>query len=150
MKRPAPTLISIAAFLKRHAPALRKAPRVQLLQFVLWYWTDARVGIIRENGRIVAVAMARCMNDVTHHAEPYHHDEAGKIVWVEHIVSRHPAGITMLLQQVRERFGPREAFAGHVFHRDGELRMLPMKVVERLTTGTPQHVNHTTTGTAAA
>jgi len=134
----APSIISICAFLKRRAPGFRTAQRAALVAFVLWYWRDGRVGVIREHGRIVAIALARCVHDVKQAAEPYYHDEKAPIVWVDDIVSRHPQGITLLLKHALQRFGPREAFAGHVFDRAGELRMLPIRVVERLI-GDPAH-----------
>lgn len=145
-----PTMLQAAAFLKRWAPGLRKAARADLLLFVLWYWSDGRLGMVRDNGRIVAVALARCVDDVIQASDPWFHNEQGKIVWVDDIVSRHPLGIPLLLQQVRRRFGPREAFAGRVFHRDGELRMLPMRIVERLTTGETHHGITLYSGAAAA
>lgn len=133
---PAPIIISIAAFLKRREPWLRHAPREHLLSFIEWYWRDARVGVVREAGRIVAVALARATSDLARtKAEPYYHDEAGRIVWLDHIASRHPQGIPHLLAQARQRFGEREAYAGDVFKREGELRMLPQRLIERLIAG---------------
>ena len=131
MTTTAPTLIRTAAFLKRWAPGLRHWKRAALLNFVGWYWTDARAGIVHDHGRIVAVALARCVSHLEQADAPYYHDETAPIVWVDDIVSRHPLGITLLLGQVRQRFGTREAFAGRVFNRDGELRMLPFRVLER-------------------
>jgi hypothetical protein len=135
----APSILSVCAFLKRRAPGYRHAKRGPLLEFVGWYWRDARIGIVREHGRIVAVALARCVHDVKEGDDPFRHDEAAPIVWVDDIVSRHPQGIGLLLQQVRQRFGPREAFAGRVFNRDGELRMLPFRIVDKITTGDLHH-----------
>ena len=132
----APIIISIAAFLKRREPWLRHATREHLLGFVTWYWRDARVGVVREAGRIVAVALARATSDLARtKADPWYHDEAGRIVWLDHIASRHPSGIAHLRAQARRRFGEREAYAGEVFKRDGELRMLPQKLVERIIAG---------------
>jgi hypothetical protein len=65
-------------------------------------------------------------------ADPWSNDDSGQIIWVQHIVSKHPNGIGVLLAQALQRFGRREAFAGRVFLRNGELRMLPWDVVERL------------------
>lgn len=136
-----PLLVSVAAFLKRHEPWLRHTPRTNLLNFIEWYWRDGRVGIVRENGRIVAVALARATSDPEQTRMcSYYHDEQGKIVWIDHIASRHPAGIAILLRHAIQRFGPREAFAGEVFKREGQLRMLPFRIVERFSqTGDTPH-----------
>ena len=135
-----PTLISVCAFLKHYATAYRQATRERLLDFVGWYWRDGRVGIVRENGRIVAVAIGRCVQDVTRaQAEPYYHEEAAPIVWIDDIVSRHPHGVGLLFRQAMKRFGPRNAFSGQVFKRAGELRMLPYHCVARLAIDIPHH-----------
>lgn len=129
----APTMISAAAFLKRREPWLRHARRELLLPFVEWYWRDARAGIVCDGRRIVAIALARCVDDVAEaRHDPYLHRPEGRIVWVDHIASTHVLGIPLLLRQALDRFGPREAFSGEVFKRDGELRMLPLRIVERL------------------
>jgi hypothetical protein len=133
----APTPVQIAAFLKRHLPVLRKTPRAVLLSVVGWYQNVGVVGVVREKGRIRAVALARCVRTMEEGAaERWSHEEGaeGKIIWVQHIVSLHPAGIGLLLAQAAQRFGRRDAFAGHVYSRDGQLRMLPWNVVERLFT----------------
>lgn len=134
-----PTLISTAAFLKRQALGFRREPREKLLPFLNWYWKDGRIGIVREGPRILAVAVARCLAAIEQANEPYHHEDTGEIVWIDAIASRHPLGIPFLLRQAQLRFGPRRAYAGHVFKRDGELRMLPTKTVERLTMNLQHH-----------
>lgn len=129
----APTIISAAAFLKRREPWLRHATRARLLDFIGWYWRDARVGIVCDGAKILAIALARCVDDVAEaRRDPFLHRPEGRLVWVEHIASVHPLGIPLLLKQALDRFGPREAFSGEVFKRDGELRMLPLRYVERL------------------
>lgn len=143
-------MISAAAFMKRHLPGLRPWPRKTLLEYVGWYWRDARVGIVCDGPRIVAIALARCLNDVEQAKQTYHHDERGRIVWVEHIASVHPLGLPILLRQAMQRFGPREAFAGDVFKREGELRMLPWKTVERLTADIRHELDTPASATAAA
>lgn len=143
-------IISVAAFLKRHLPGLRPWPRETLLPYVEWYWRDARVGVVRDGPRILAVALARCIDDPAQAKQTYHHDEHGRLVWVEHIASTHPQGVALLLQIAMQRFGPREAFAGDVFKREGELRMLPWRTVERLTAGIPHEFNQSPRTTAAA
>lgn len=146
----APKLISIAAFLSRYSRGLKRSPRDRLLPFLNWFWTDGRCAAIRENGRIVAVVLVRCMHTPEQAKEPYYHDESGKLVWVDDIVSRHPKGIPILLSMAMQRFGPREAFAGQVFTRNGELRMLPWRTVERLSQGTHEHVNKPTGSASSA
>lgn len=128
-----PEQIAVAAFLKRHEKWLRHAKREHFLPFIQWYWRDARIGVVRENGRVRAVALVRAVDEVAQANEPYFHAEKGRIVWIDHIASCHPLGVPILMRQAMQRFGPREAFAGHVFNRDGELRMLPWQVVERMT-----------------
>lgn len=125
-------IVRVAAFLKRHLPALRTCERERLLAFVSWYWHDGRAGVVTDGPRIVAVALARALDETGDAAEPWRHTEGGRIVWLDHLVNRHPLGIGILLQQAIGRFGPREAFAGSVFNRSGELRMLPFSQVERL------------------
>ena len=127
-----PTLIQVCAFIKRHYKPARLWTREQLVPFVEWYWLDARAAVIRERGRIVALAMARCMNTLEEATEPFHHNEAGQIVWIDDIVSLHPNGIGALMTLASQRFGEREWFAGHVFNRNGELRKLPWKLVDRI------------------
>lgn len=127
-------VVSAAAFLKRREPWLRREPRDRLLPYIAAFWYDGRIGIVRSGGRIVAVALARATNDLARtQAEPYYHDEAGRIVWLDHIASAHPQGIAVLLGQALMRFGRRDWYAGNVFKRAGELRMLPHELVERLT-----------------
>lgn len=133
--------ISIAAFIKRHSLDKCHEPRERLLPAVAWYWRDGRCGVLREKGRIVAVALVRCFNDLAHANTPYHHEETGNIVWVDDIVSRHPRGIGFLVELAERRFGRRECFAGTVFKREGELRKLPWKIVERLSKEETNYVN---------
>lgn len=146
-----PRIITLAAFFKRRLPAFRRATREDILRLVTWYWRDARAGVVRENGRIVAAALARCVNADEDAEKPFLHDEAGRIVWVEHIVSLHPLGLVALMQMVTRRFGPREVLAGHVSKRAGELRKLPWKSVERLIEAQQhahEHTRSATTGRA--
>lgn len=138
-------ITSVAAFLKRHLPVVRHEPREKLISYVTWYWRDARVGIVRNGPKILAVGLGRALNDPAEGERPWFHDEKGRIVWIDHIVSVHPAGVGLLLQHAMQRFGPRDAFAGHVFKRDGELRMLPWKAVERLVTAQHEHQASTPT-----
>lgn len=127
-----PTEISIAAFIKRYSRDKRHAPREILLSWVAWYWRDGRCGVLREHGKIVAIALVRALDDIAKHDQPHAHDEGGNILWIDDIISRHPHGIAFLLDLARRRFGHRQAFAGHVFTRAGELRILPWKTIERL------------------
>jgi hypothetical protein len=131
-----PMVISVAAFLKRREPWLRHAKREQLLQLVNWYWRDGRVGVVRREGRIVAVALARASADLREtRANPWYHDEQGNVVWVEHIAATTPEGVPVLFGLAAQRFGKREAYAGEVFKRGGELRMLPSAIIERIAGG---------------
>jgi len=125
-------LIALAAFFKRHSPGLRHWPREALLTMLAWYWQDGRVGIVQCQGKIVAAATARCVNTLADARDFWSHDEKGQIVWIQDIASTHPKGIAALLGIAAERFGPRVAFSGHVFKRNGELRMLPWNSVLRL------------------
>lgn len=130
-----PTVIQVCAFLKRNGPWFRSWPREKLVPYISWYWKDGRVGLVRENGKIVAAAIARCVNDVADADEPFTHVELGRIVWVEDIVSKHPAGVAELFRQTMTRFGRRMAFAGKRFQRNRELQVLPWSVLQRLTQG---------------
>lgn len=127
-----PSEISIAAFLKRFSREnYRDMPRERILRIVAWYWRDGRCGVTRAAGKIVAIALVRCINTVEEAEKPYFHDEKAPIVWVDDIISRHPQGMGELYRLAERRFGRRESFAGTVFQRDGELRMLPWKVIQR-------------------
>jgi hypothetical protein len=132
-------IVRVAAFLKRHLPAMRGVERGRLVAFVAWYWHDGRAGVVTDGARIVAVGLGRALPDTGAAAEPFRHEESGRIVWLDHIVSRHPLGLATLLQQAVRRFGPREAFAGTVFARSGDLRMIPFRQVERLIQAIPHH-----------
>ena len=127
-----PSLIDVCRFLRRHGPGFKNCSTKNLAHFVAWYWRDARVGVVHDAGRVVAVALARCIKDVAEAETPYVHTETALLVWVDDIVSQHPAGVQLLLAHALQRFGPRHAFAGHVFSRSGELRMLPFRTVQRL------------------
>ena len=136
MTAPAPSLLAVCRFLRRHAPGIARAPGVKhLAHFVAWYWRDARVGIVHDAGRILAVALARAIDDPAQGAQPFAHTETGRYVWVQDIVSTDPRGVPLLLRHAIARFGPREAFIGTVFHRSGQLRMLPFALVQRFTSG---------------
>ena len=128
-----PSLLDVCRFLRSHLPARRAQERRGFARWVLWYWRDARVGVVHDAGQIVAVGLARFIHSPAEADQPYAHDEAGPLVWVQDIASDHPLGIPILLRQTLQRAGPREAFAGHVFSRSGELRMLPFRTVQRLT-----------------
>lgn len=128
-----PSLLDVCRFLRRHLPARRAQERRGFARWVLWYWRDARVGVVHSSGTIVAVCLARCIHAPAEAEQPYAHDERAPLVWVQDIASQHPLGIPVLLRQAVDRFGPREAFGGHVFSRSGELRMLPYRTVLRLT-----------------
>ena len=128
-----PGLILIAAFLRRHDPAVDHWPPEVLLTWLEWHWRNGGVGIIRAAGRIVAVGVARCVNSQAQaEASAYAHDEKGALLWVDQLASTHRLGLPLLLAQARLRFGPRKTVSGQVFKRPGELRMLPWKRVERL------------------
>jgi hypothetical protein len=139
MTTPTPSFMTVCRYLRRHAPGLRSGSTKGLAHCVAWYWRDARLGIVHAAGNIVAVALARCIDQIGQEKEPYFHNEAGRIVWVQDICSEHPLGITCLLQHAIARFGQRDTFAGHIFSRNGELRVLPFSTVQRLTTGVHAH-----------
>lgn len=148
---PAKPLEEIAAFLLRHHPWWTAAARANALPYLNWFWRDARVGIVRDGPELLAIALARTVDDTERATrEAYYHDEAGRYVWVDHIASVHPQGVKILLKIAMQRFGPREAFCGEVFKRHGELRMLPWKVVERMTADTTYELAEPARPTAAA
>lgn len=120
---------------------MRKWRRDQLVPFVEWYWRDARVGIVREHGKIVGVALARLVNSPEEAEEPYRHDPEGKIMWVQDIVSKHADAIGTLIGIAAKRFGERTAIAGTLINRRGERFLLPWKFIERFTRGNCHGIN---------
>lgn len=128
----APAEIAIAAFIKRHSPEWRAEPRARLLAAVAWYNRDGRCGVLRDGGRIVAVALVRALDRIEQHAEPWAHHENGPVVWIDNIISRTPCGIGFLVMLAARRFGVRESFAGHVFNRGGDLRLINWRALARL------------------
>ena len=128
----APSFYAVAHFLRRHLPARRAQAIKGFAHWLFWYWRDARVGVVHDSGQIVAVCLARCIHAPSEGDQPYAHDEAAPLVWVQDIASTDPLGLPFLLQQALARFGPREAFAGHVFARQNELRLIPFRTVQRL------------------
>lgn len=139
MSTTGPSFLATCRFLRHHAPGLRTWAVKGFARWVRWYWTDARIGIVTAHGAIVAVALARCVRHPADAMQPYAHTETGRIVWVDDIVSTHPEGVAVLLSHADQRFGQRQAYAGNVFSRNGELRMLPMNLVERLILGANHH-----------
>lgn len=132
MSTRAPSLYAVAHFLRAHLPPRRAQAIKGFVHWLAWYWRDARVGVVHNAGTIVAVCLARCIHEPAQADQPYAHDEAAPLVWVQDIASTDPLGIPVLLQQAIARFGEREAFAGHAFARGGELRRLPFRTVQRL------------------
>jgi hypothetical protein len=134
-------LVSAAAFLKRHRrESYGHAKRDLFLAWLRWYARDARLGIVMLEGRIVALALARCVASAAQaQVDSYAHDEGAPMVWVDDIVSTHPHGVPQLFRQVEQRFGIRQTLAGSVFSRAGQLRILPYQLVQRLTVGEPHH-----------
>jgi hypothetical protein len=131
-----PLFIGAAAFLKRHRRATYgKEPRERLLAHLWWYWCDGRLGVARANGRIVAMAIARCVRDEKEAEQPYVHHEAAPMVWVDEAVSTHPLGLRQLLGMVFLRFGPRQVLAANRLKRNGELMKLPYQALEQLIEG---------------
>lgn len=139
MTPPRPSFLAVCRFLRRHAPGLRAAPLKGLARWVHWFWRDARVGSVSAGGQIVAVGMGRCVDDPAEAAAPYAHRENGRYVWLDDLVSTHPQGLAVLFAQVDQRFGPREAYCGRVFSRNGEPRMIPLSLVERFILGANTH-----------
>lgn len=133
-KRPSPGVFAVAAFLRRHDPAVAHWLPGTLLRWLRWHWQNGGVGIVGHRGQIVAVGVARCVRTLAEgRRDTYaHHEQAGMILWVDQLASIHPLGLPVLLTQARERFGPRGTVSGHVFKRSGELRMLPWSRVERI------------------
>jgi hypothetical protein len=129
-------LLEAAAFLKLKCPAMAQWPLPRLLAWFDVFWRDARVGVVRKHGEIVAVGVARCVQSIEEaeeHSYAHHEDPAeGRILWVDQLASDVPLGLPVLLAQARARFGPREQVSGHVFRRPGDLRMVPWNRVERL------------------
>ena len=137
-KSTTPTLIQTAAFLKRHGAHPKKWPRSVLLPWLEWHWKNGGVGIVHDQGKIIAVAVARCIQTLSEAEQPYAHEDTSPLLWCDELASIRPDGLPLLLNLARHRFGPRLAMLGHVFNRPGQLRMLPWKTVERLTQHLPQ------------
>lgn len=131
-----PRLLEAAAFLKEHDPAVAEWPPGRYLEWFDCLWRKGCVGVVRQNGSVCAVAVARCVGDIEdalcdnylHHEDPV----AGPFLWVDQIASAHPLGLSHLMAQARKRFGPRTDVGGQVFNRNGQLRKLPWQRVNQL------------------
>lgn len=131
--------LAAAAFLKKHCPALRGCAWRKLAPMVEWYARVAGLGVMRVDGVITGVALARCVDGEAEARAAIwaHHEDksTGRYVWVENMACSHPAGMGGLVRLAAKRFGRREAFIGNHFSRDGRLRMLPWEFLERITKG---------------
>jgi len=90
--------ISVAAFLKRNWEPCRFWPRAALVAWVAWYYDDARCGVVKRAGKIVAVGLVRRVAeaDATERPAEYYHNENGAVAWVELLINKDRSGLAVL------------------------------------------------------
>lgn len=120
-----PIISNIADFMRSEAPHYRDWPEGRLIEWIGWYWRDARVGVVCASGAIVGVALVRAMHDAARASDTYHHVEDGGIVWTDALICTHRAALGVLLSQARERFGERKNFGGYLMKHGGRPVLLP-------------------------
>jgi hypothetical protein len=127
------TAVQVAAFLKRHLRNVRAWPREKIVPWVTWFFRVDRVLVITdEQDRIRGVALGRFVDAVEDvHGRGLFDVPAGRVLWVDAIATSHEAAMRQLVALLPMKYGHRETVAGEVFSRAGELRMFPMKTLNR-------------------
>ncbi len=89
-------MIKIAAFLKKHR--VRSWSRKALLDWLRWHINRGHVCCIEENGKIVAVGVARQIKSPNECGIHYANHEEGKILFVEQVAVKCSSGLRDLLK----------------------------------------------------
>ncbi len=101
-------MIQVAAFLKRRIPKLRSSygrrNRENLLMWLAWHTARYNACTVKNGDKIIAVGVARAINDPNEALMPYSSDETGKICYVEHVASISQGGMQTLLEYVKKRW----------------------------------------------
>lgn len=132
------TAVQIAAFLKRHLRHVRDWPRDKIVPWVAWFVAHDRIITLTDDAdRLRGVALGRFVQSVADVRGRALFDEpAAPVVWIDAIAVNHPAALPQLVALLPRKYGRRLAVAGECFFRDGELRMFPMKTLQRFFGGT--------------
>lgn len=127
------TAVQVAAFLKRHLRNVRDWPRRKIVPWVAWFMRMDRALVITDDqDRVCGVALGRFVHDVEKVRDEGLYDEKdGPVVWVDAIATRHAVAMPQLVALLSIKYGQRQFVAGECFSRDGELRMFPMKTLNR-------------------
>lgn len=128
------TAVQVAAYLKRHLRQVRDWPRSRLLAWVAWFMQRDRALILLDGrDRICGVALGRFVPAPLSKAEGriLHDEPAARLLWIDAIAAHRPEAVPQMLRLLAANWGDREAVAGECFNRDGELRMFPMKTLNR-------------------
>jgi hypothetical protein len=136
MNAPTPqpvTAVQVAAFLKRHLRNVRDWPRAKIVPWVAWFLRADRALVLTDEGnRICGVALGRFVPAVGEvHGRGLYDVPTGPVLWVDAIATCRAAAMPHLVALLVIKYGPREIVAGECFSRDGELRMFPMKTLQR-------------------
>lgn len=125
--------VQVAAFLKRHLRYMRDWPRAQLVPWVAWFLQQDRALVLTdEANRICGVALGRFVRTIEDAKGPTLRDwPEGNVAWVDALATRHRAALPQLVALLPHKYGPRTLVAGECFFRAGELRMFPMKTLNR-------------------
>jgi len=134
------TAVQVAAFLKRHLRNVRAWPREKIVPWVAWFLRADRALVLTDDAqRICGVALGRFVPAVGEvHGRGLYDVPAAPVLWVDAIATSHAAALPQLVGLMAIKYGPREIVAGECFSRDGELRMFPMKTLQRFFGGPNQ------------
>lgn len=101
-------LVSIAAFLRKHVRKLHadqgKRSRENLLMWLSWHSSRYDACAVEDNGEIVAVGVARAINDPLDARVAYLSDETGQILFVEQVAATTNEGFRRVLHYARKRW----------------------------------------------
>lgn len=94
-------------FIREHHTGTLAWPAGRLEEYVRWHLGIGGVGVIRNNGAISGVALARLVRDPAT-AKDWQYDEDGQTVYVDMAVSTNPAALARMWILILKRFGVRK------------------------------------------
>ena len=114
--------VSISAYVKRHWGLSQKWDGSRLVPWLDWFINDGRLHTITRRGRVVGLGMGRLLLNEADHAEPYAHDEAGQLAWIDLLISQDKTVAARLWGTMLKRFGMRDKLG---FQRDAHAVSAP-------------------------